>query len=126
MPHCLLEYSANVVDDIDAVALFNQLHRSLAEIEAIVLDDLKSRSICRDHFVVGDGSPQNAFVSLKVSLLTGSDISVRQRVVQSSLKVLEQAFARTLQEKACHLSVEVAEIERSTYAKVVPGAAASS
>jgi 5-carboxymethyl-2-hydroxymuconate isomerase len=120
MPHCVLEYSANVVDRVDAPAVFQRLHQSLAEIEAFTLHDIKSRAICHTDYFVGDGAPPNCFVYLRFSLLSGRDISVRQRVVQTCLKVLAEAFAKTLAERACQLSVEVVEMDRSAYAKYSP------
>ncbi|RYE98225.1 MAG: 5-carboxymethyl-2-hydroxymuconate Delta-isomerase [Oxalobacteraceae bacterium] len=119
MPHCLLEYTDNVVDSLDPRALFAELHQALMELEAFALADVKSRAVClRDHYIA-DGSPDNAFAHLRFSLLSGRDISVLQRITQTCLKVLERHFEKTMHRRVMQLSVEVCQVDRSTYAKTV-------
>ncbi len=126
MPHCLLEYSANVLDEVDPQGLFLRLHRELKEIQAFSTDDIKSRAWRHTDYFVGDGAPQNAFVFLRFSLLSGRDISVRQRVGQACVKVLTEAFAKSLASQTCQFSVEVVEMDRSVYTKFPLAAPAAS
>lgn len=120
MPHLLLEHSANIAHTPSTTALFQRLHQVLIELAGCAATDLKSRRIAYEDYLVGDGAPQDAFVHLCVSLLSGRDISVRQRIKETCLNLLTEAFVPTenaptdLQPR---ISVEVREMERATYGK---------
>ena len=120
MPHLHLEYSANVPEPPAMPALFAELHRALAATEAVPLADLKSRAVCCPVSYVGDGAPERSFVCLSLRLLAGRDVSVRQRLVQVCVGVLARHFAAAQRSGACQMSVEVCEMERSTYCKQWP------
>ena len=117
MPHLVLEYSDNVVDTVDHVALFAELHTALLDFESFPLADIKSRITRCQQYCIGDNNAVNAFVHLNLALLSGRDISVRQRIVQACQKVLVKHFAQSLTQLQCQISTEVRDIDRSTYAK---------
>ena len=117
MPHITLEYSANLVETVDQARLFDELHTALLELEAFPRSDIKSRVVRHATYYIDDGEARHAFVHLDFSLLAGRDISVRQRIVQICSRVLTQYFSRSLNDLNCQLSIEVREIERSTYIK---------
>lgn len=126
MPHLLLEHSANIAHAPSTTALFQRLHQVLIELAGSAPTDLKSRRIAYEDYLVGEGTHQDAFVHLCVSLLSGRDISVRQRIKETCLALLIEAFVPKDNEPT-HLqpriSVEVREMERATYGKypaVVP------
>lgn len=121
MPHLTLEYSANAVGDIDVQAVLKQLHEAFLQLETFALSDLKSRVHPCDIYRIGDGAPLYAFVHLGVALLGGRDISVRQRITEHCLKILQDAFVPVSpgsQDPFVNVSVEVREIERATYGKI--------
>jgi 5-carboxymethyl-2-hydroxymuconate isomerase len=122
MPHCILEFSDNLAGPLDLQALFAELHTALAEIEAFPVSDIKSRAVRHKEFYVGDGQADNAFVHVRLFLLSGRDISVRQRLGQICLRVVSQHLAAPLAQQKCQLSVELIEIDRSAYIKVTPSA----
>lgn len=120
MPHLLLEYSGNLPEPPVFSALFGQLHAALAATGAVGLADLKARAVCREQFFVGDGTVGHSFVALQLRLLAGRDVGVRQRLVEVCAGVLAQHFAAARAGGRCQLSVEVVEMERSTYRKAWP------
>lgn len=118
MPHVVLEYSANVLETVDHTALFGELHQAVLELQAFPQLDIKSRAMrCTDYYM-GDGSPEAAFVHLRFSLLAGRDISVRQRLVQTCMRVLTAYFAGSIAQLQCQVTVELREMDRATYAKL--------
>jgi 5-carboxymethyl-2-hydroxymuconate isomerase len=123
MPHCILEFSDNLAHPLDPQALFAELHTALAELEAFPASDIKSRAVRHKEFYVGDGQPDNAFVHLRLFLLSGRDISVRQRLGQICLRVVSHHLAASMAQQTCQLSVELIEIDRSAYIKATPPAA---
>jgi 5-carboxymethyl-2-hydroxymuconate isomerase len=117
MPHCILEYSANLPETPDFQTLFQQLHDVLMTSGQFTLDDIKSRAIRHEVFRIGDGDLRRTFVTLNLRLLSGRSDEVKAALSRSILELLERAFARTLAETTCSLTVQVSEIHRPSYQK---------
>ena len=124
MPHLSLIYSSNVDEKVEARVLFGELHQALMELEAFELLDFKSRTMMQSNYHIGDGAENRAFVHLDVAVMAGRDVSVRQRVVQVCLRVLNAYFAGSAGKVDLQLSVELREMDRATYAKQRGGATA--
>lgn len=119
MPHCILEYSANLPETPDLQALFQQLHDVLMASGQFTLDDIKSRAIRHEVFRIGDGDPRRTFVTMNLCLLSGRSDEVKTDLARSVRELLERAFARTLAETPCSLTVQVSELRRPGYQKAV-------
>ena len=118
MPHILLEYSANLAHPPSHRAVFADLHEAIRPMESVNVADLKSRAVRHEDVYIGDGEPSRTFVHLQVQLLSGRDQSVRQRLAKECMRVLESHFQNTAGKPPCQMSVEVREMERSTYVKL--------
>ena len=116
MPHLLLEHTRNLTHPPAHAEVLLALHHALAATEAVQLADLKGRARTVEA-VVGDGDPKNAFVHLELRLLTGRDQSVRQRLGKECMRVLRDHYTNAVVGGHCQLSVEIREMERSTYVK---------
>lgn len=119
MPHCRLEYSGNIVDEVDARELLLELHEVLASSGELKREDIKGRAIRHEVFVVGDGAPDRAFVSLDISILSGRSDELKLQLAEQARLVLEKGFAGTLAERRCSLTVQVSEMHRASYQKMV-------
>jgi 5-carboxymethyl-2-hydroxymuconate isomerase len=115
MPHCILEYSANIKDSIDFPQFSKRLHALLSSSGHIDPARLKSRRVIHDDFFVGDGASENAFVYLQVSLLSGRPAEVRQALGQQALDLLTEFFPQSRRELNCSVTVEMREINSSTH-----------
>lgn len=115
MPHCVLEYSSNVVDRIDTRAFFLELHQTIIKSGPFNLDQIKSRAVCRDEFVVGDGNPDKSFVYLQISILSGRDKGIRTTLSQRALKLIEIYFPKTHASGTCSMTVEIREMDKETH-----------
>lgn len=120
MPHLTLEYSRNLAPGIDLEAFFTALATVVCEFEGFTRSDLKGRGHCAEKFFPGDPAICQAFAHLEFRLLTGRDISVRQRLTEVCLKLLAEHVGTEVPAQACQLSVEVREMDRSTYGKGRP------
>jgi len=118
MPHIILEYSANVVDEIEERALLRDLNRELTEAGPFRLEDVKSRVYRTEHFSVAGGDEREAFAHLALYILEGRDAETRRAAGERMLDVLQRAFARSLAELRCQLTVEIREMARDNYFKV--------
>lgn len=115
MPHCILEYSGNALDEPDWPATLSALHRVLMATGLFVLDDIKSRVARRDDFLVGDGSDDRAFVALEIQILSGRPDEVKGEICDAALQVLVRAFPRTVERLTTSLTVQVSDIHRPSY-----------
>jgi len=117
MPHMILEYSANVVDGIDERALARDLNRELVEAGPFRLEDVKTRVYRAERFSVAGGDEREAFAHLTLRILEGRDVETRRAAGEHMLGVLRRAFARSLAELDCQLTVEICEMSPGNYFK---------
>jgi len=118
MPHCVLEYSANIKDSVNFQEFFARLHELLAASGEIQLDRLKSRWFCRDNYLVGNGDVKNAFVHLQISLLSGRSVEVRKKLGAQAFDLLSSQYPRSQRDLSCSITLEVREVENETHFKV--------
>jgi 5-carboxymethyl-2-hydroxymuconate isomerase len=115
MPHCILEYSANIVDQPDMDRLFIDIHDTLMATGVFNLDDIKSRAIRHEEYFLGDGDPERAFVTLNVQILSGRSDDVKAQITEAAIEVLKRSFPESLRQRKCSLTVQVSEIHRESY-----------
>ena len=121
MPHFVLEYSDNILEEVDYEDFFKRLHTLLVENGPFNLSDIKSRAIRHKQFYVADGQESNAFVHLTLSIFKGRDLSIRQAMGEKFLAFLKGEFARSFEKLNCSYTVEIKEMDKETYFKVISG-----
>jgi len=115
MPHLTLEYSANL-GEVHASDLLLKLNQSLMLSGEFNEIDIKSRALRFDQVCVGTAPAQRGFVHVKLAILAGRSLPVRQALSAGLLEVLKQNLRldAALDTQIC---VEVQEIERDSYSK---------
>jgi len=121
MPHFVLEYSDNILEEVDHKDFFKKLHTLLVENGPFNISDIKSRAICHQQFCVADGQESNAFVHLTLSIFKGRDLGLRQAVGEKILAFLKEEFPGSFQKLNCSYTVEIREMDKETYFKVMSG-----
>ena len=99
MPHCILEYSSNINGKVNLKKLLHDINTMLDGTGVFNLMDVKSRAIEHDHYVVGDGDTNRAFVALTINIFSGRPDDVKVNIAESALQLLKDAFNTTLQKK---------------------------
>ncbi|MFI9630541.1 5-carboxymethyl-2-hydroxymuconate Delta-isomerase [Streptomyces sp. NPDC052042] len=117
MPHLVLEYSGNVREAFDPAVVFAEIHTVLSAAGGFRPYDFKSRAVRLDTYAVGDGSREQAFVNLDIRTFAGKSPATRAAIAEAALAVLTRAFARTMSETGCDVSVQVTELDRASYAR---------
>ena len=111
MPHLTVEYSANLDRVLDVPELLDVLHAAAAGIEAFPLAGMRTRAARREHYVIADGHPDNAFVHLVLRIAHGRSLEVRQaagEVIFTALcAYLQPIYAST----PLAISFEIQEID---------------
>lgn len=121
MPQIVLEYSSNVLEQTGFAPLFVGIHEILHERAGIRLDNCKSRALRRDEFYIGDGHPSNAFVHLDIRFIEGRNEDVKHSVGTASLNRLKQFFEKSMARLDLQITVELGDIQRSSYFKFPEG-----
>ncbi|TQF02605.1 5-carboxymethyl-2-hydroxymuconate Delta-isomerase [Kitasatospora acidiphila] len=117
MPHLVLEYSGNIREAIDPADVLGKLHAALTDAGGFRHQDFKSRAVRMDRYFIGDGSYEQSFVNLDIRTFAGKSAEVRAAVSEAALAVLIEAFATTLRETACDISVQITDLDRTSYAR---------
>jgi 5-carboxymethyl-2-hydroxymuconate isomerase len=110
VPHCVIEHS----DNIDGNRLIPLVYSAALESNLFESEgsDIKIRAMSYSNYQTGNVNINFVHVILKI--LSGRN--VEQKAMLTRL-VLEQL--KTLAMNQCSISVEVADIDRASYAKVV-------
>lgn len=119
MPHCILEASDNLLDQPDWRGLLQDINTTLVATGLFSAADIKSRFIRHEVFVIGDGTPNQAFVTLNVQILSGRSDEVKAQLSEALLPLLTGAFPRTLAERTCSLTVQISDLHRPSYRRQI-------
>lgn len=119
MPHCILEHSSNTLDAPDWTKTLSSIHEALMATGQFALGDIKSRVIKHEHFLIGDGSAGQCFATLNIQILDGRSDEVKTEISRACLQVLARAFAESVRQMQCSLTVQISDIHRASYSRHV-------
>lgn len=111
MPHLIVEYSANIEDELGLDALMCRLRDRAVETGVFPLPGIRVRAARRDRYVIADGNPEHAFVHLTVRIGHGRAPEVRREVADRLFEVLCDHLGETAARRGLGLSLEVQEID---------------
>jgi 5-carboxymethyl-2-hydroxymuconate isomerase len=118
MPHIHLEYSDNI-ENLETKPILLALNKALVEGAYVgSANDIKSRAIRQQDYVIGLRDDSQAYVHAKVSLLTGRSVELQQAISQLLLTTLEQHLPQQSQVKL-QICVEILEMQKTTYSKKI-------
>jgi 5-carboxymethyl-2-hydroxymuconate isomerase len=99
LPHLIVEYSANIEDQIALDALLDKLHTCALGTGVFPLGGLRVRAHRADAYRIADLSPENGFVHVTALIGHGRPLDVQQRAAEQLFaeltKHLEPLFARS-------------------------------
>lgn len=113
MPHLLVEYSANL--NPDPQALLTALNDALIESGHFAEFDIKTRLFPVEHFLIGN-QDQRAFAHACLRLMPGRSLEARADLAQRLSQTLTQQL-RHATELQTQFSAEVLELHAPTYSK---------
>lgn len=79
MPHLIVEYSANIEDQIALDALLDKLHACALTTGVFPLGGLRVRAHRADAYRIADKAPDNGFVHVTALIGNGRPLDVQQR-----------------------------------------------
>jgi 5-carboxymethyl-2-hydroxymuconate isomerase len=117
MPHCILEYTDNIADAPVWSDIFKELHAVLVATGEWHSADIKSRAIALTNYYIGNGKPQQAFVTLSIQILAGRSDDLKKSISESCLKALVSHFPLTLSQLQTSITVQIVDIHQASYCR---------
>ena len=88
MPHFTIEYSANLEKRVDMAAVVELVRKAAVETGIFPVGGIRVRAIKCEHYAIGDGNPQLAFLSMVLRLGEGRDLAARKKAGEHIFKAL--------------------------------------
>ena len=109
MPHLIVEYSANIEEQIALDALLDKLHTCALGTGVFPLGGLRVRAHRADHFRIADKAPDNGFVHVTALIGHGRPLDVQQRAAAELFAVLTQHLDPLYAKSPLAISLNVQE-----------------
>jgi 5-carboxymethyl-2-hydroxymuconate isomerase len=107
MPHIIVEHTRDVEGIPD---LLRALHNSLGHQDTVQIESLKTRAICLDHVVIGDGDTQS-MIHVTLRLLPGRGDELLKKMTMD----LEGIAKNYCPLPHTRVTVEVVELHQASY-----------
>ena len=117
MPHCILEYTSNIVDQPVWADIFKEIHAVLIATGEWHCADIKSRAIELHNYYICNGNPSQAFVSLSIQILAGRSDNLKKSISESCLKTVASHFPLTLKQLQTSITVQIVDIHEASYCR---------
>ncbi|PYF84016.1 MULTISPECIES: 5-carboxymethyl-2-hydroxymuconate Delta-isomerase [Marinomonas] len=112
MPHCIVEYSQNLEQEVPPADLLEAVKDACIASTLFSVEDIKLRSCPYKNFLTG--GQEDAFVHVTLKVLSGRTVEQRKQLSHLVLEALTQFPLKNVS-----FSVEVSEMETDTYVKRV-------
>ena len=112
MPHCIIDYSADVADEIEIDDLVEAVHRGAMDSGLFPEYDIKTRALAFDRHRTGQ--TRDSFVHVAIHLLSGRSDEQKIMLSVAVLARIEPMLARVVS-----VGVEIIDIHRVSYRKRV-------
>ena len=112
MPHCIIEYSQGLENEINPSVLIEKVYKGAFESKLFNDTDIKTRAIPFKYHQTGENKIN--FIHITAKILSGRT-DVQKKILSKS--IFNQFIDMNL--KPLSLTIEVSEIENSSYSKMV-------
>ncbi len=110
MPHFIMEYSANLDDELDIPALFEQLNNTAIATGVFPIGGIRTRAVRCEHYRIAEGDPENAFVYFTARVGAGREIEVLKSACDEIFAVLSDLLQPIYDRRYLSIGFEMAEI----------------
>ena len=80
MPHFIMEYSANLDDELDIPGLFEKINNVAIATGIFPTGGIRTRAIRCEHYQIAEGDPQNRFIYFTAKVGVGRDVELLKSV----------------------------------------------
>ncbi|SRR3989339_246985 len=115
MPIINLEYTANLEISAKIKSFLLEIHHLLVqEIKTDLRTCRSSISKCTD-YVIADGSPENAYIILRLKILPGRPEEVKNRTGKMLLEKIRHHFSSEIKKFDTQVRVALNEVDKQHY-----------
>lgn len=114
MPHVIVEYSANIEAEVTPQRLVEDIHQAALASGIAEPVAVRTRLKRREHFRVGDGSPENAFVHIDIRARQGRTLEQKKHAVKTIYDQANKTLDVVFKARPLALTVEIHEIDPET------------
>lgn len=118
MPHFIVEYTANLKDEVDIPALLRKANQTLMEQNGVFpIGGIRSRAIELVDYCIADGQPEYGFVHATLKIGSGRTPAAKAKVCEDLFALLKAHLFRDGDgQRPLALSMELYEFdEEGTY-----------
>jgi 5-carboxymethyl-2-hydroxymuconate isomerase len=109
LPHLIVEYSANIEDQIALDALLDKLHACALATGVFPIGGLRVRAHRADAYRIADKSPDNGFVHVTALIGHGRPLDVQQRAGEELLATLTEHLQPLYERSPLAISLNIQE-----------------
>jgi len=110
MPHIIVEYAKQRVNDTQVDAILNTIHHAIAESGLFKADQVKTRAYAFNKFTnAGGGEP---YIHIQARIKSGRDVDNKKKLGDVVLKGLS-----VLNIPVSVITIEIIDMERESYGK---------
>jgi 5-carboxymethyl-2-hydroxymuconate isomerase len=111
MPHIVIEYSANLREQIDFPRLLEAVHARAIATGVFPQGGVRTRAYEAQHYRIADAHPDNAFVHLLLKVGHGRDLETRRRACEAVFAAACEQLAELYERIPLAISLEMQEID---------------
>lgn len=109
MPHQIIEYSANLEDELDIEALVEAMHDAAVMCDALPIGGIRTRAARRDLYRIADGHADNLFINVTLRIAPRPP-EVKKEVGEKLFQALRDFVQPVYDTRPIALSLEIQEI----------------
>jgi 5-carboxymethyl-2-hydroxymuconate isomerase len=110
MPHFILEYSANLDDDLDIPLLFEKLNTTAIATGVFPIGGIRTRAVRCEHYRIAEGDPENTFVYLTSKVGAGRDLEVLKEAASKVFDTLTEYLQPIYDRRYMSIGYDVQEL----------------
>ncbi|GAB4062823.1 hypothetical protein [Uliginosibacterium sediminicola] len=119
MPHLTLEYTQNLAGVLDVTGALRAVNAALLATGIIdAPEQLKSRAVPLDSFLVGNFETGEAFIHLRMQLMAGRSFAQRQQLGKAAVAAVAEAL-KAPPGLRVQITFEAGEMLADTYQKLI-------
>ncbi len=111
MPHLIVEYSANLENELDIAKLIAAVHAAALETGVFPVGGVRTRAERRDIYAVADSHPDNGFIHVQARIGTGRTPEVRHQAAGHIFAAVKSETAKVFASRPLGLTLEIVEID---------------
>jgi 5-carboxymethyl-2-hydroxymuconate isomerase len=113
VPHIVAEYSANIEQSVDIMALLDVIHGAVVATGAFPLEVVRVRAARRDQFKIANKDPRNAFLAIVGHIAPGRPSNVRHEIGKAIFNAVCSHLSAASNAIPLSITLELHEIEQT-------------